>query len=1797
MEADRLHINKEIAMAEARAKVYEEHMDLVSNCSDDRDSHCSHRSIKSKARSLELSDEVKRDKTRVMKQSKGNPCLVPIDKKAEKDNLLDNNQQQNNNNTSVSNGIDGLHHLNNLCQLLKIQSAPEVEMDSFSGNPLDFRYFMSLFKELVESKVDDPLGKLARLIQYTRGEAKELIQHCVQMPQPDGFNTAKELLTKEYGEPHKVTAAYMKELRAWQTIPPNNVKDLKKFYRFLLKCNSNRVGDTYLTLLDNPETLRNLQLKLPFKLQERWRRKAVQHREMDGKELRLTNFLEFVRLECKVLEDPVYSQQEGEGSKEKRRGPFNFPKANNESVNLTQVSQKLHDVCLYCKDNHDTDMCEAFVKLPHKEKRAFLYEQKICFYCFGVFSVAEHGFNKCKDRRTCRTCGEFHPTVLHRENKEEEPVESALATHTECSESDGTQQRIGMPVLPVLISHEDCPDKEVTVYALLDFCSSGVFVREDVINELEVPSSSVAANVVNVKTLNGPMRHHTQKVSGLRVRSIDRAVSISLGNRAYIKEQLPVDHSEIICPETIEKFNYLQRVAEAIKHYPTISEQGQIPIALIIGSNIPRAVEPIECIPSEGKGPFAYRTGLGWCIAGPSQKCDNYHIASCHRIQVIDVSTGSTTQHEFTMKDHLKDLTISEQLAEMYMSDFNENSSEKHTLSVEDRQFIKIMKDGEERVGSHHQLPLPLRNPIPTLPDNRSMAMKRLQSVKKRMLRDHEYKENYIQFMSNLISRGHARKADSQKEVAPGMKWFVPHHGVKHPKTGKFRVVMDCSAEFQGRSLNAELLQGPDNTNLLLGVLLRFRLHPVPVMGDLEQMFYQIFVPENQRSLVRFLWWENDDISQDPVDHEMCVHTFGAISSPSVAGYALRKTAYDGESTYGEAAAAVVVRNFYVDDMCKSNRNTQSAIAMIKNVQNLCSSGGFNLTKLISSSREVLESIPDEKRAKNLQNRDISKMNLPVERALGVIWDVENDTLGFRIQLSNKPLSRRVILSDISSAYDPDGRGSAFFLRGKKILQEITAEKKNWDEPVSEYHTLEWNKWRNEIVGLQSLKGSRCYAPGDFGQIVSQSIHCFSDASSVGYGVALYIRSVNIEGKVHVALAMAKSRVSPLKFVRIPRLELTASAVSVKVSALLLEEIDCPEMDVHFWTDSTIVLGYIRNETKRFRTYVANRIHTIHSYSSVNQWRHVPSELNPADLASRGLSPASTEKVRMWFDGPDFLWKDESEWPHPVTTAIDEEDEEVKPCQISVNKTAISEEFSVLTMLENKCSSWYRLVRRMAAIVKFISNTKTRVKSGKITKTKRPEKKYALSSQEIKEAEKLVLKLTQRKYMLAELELLTKRSTGGKAIRKFSSLYRLSPCLDDDGLICVGGRLRNSGLGPDKKHPVVVPKASPASVLLIRRSHERVAHGGRGSTLNRLRQDGLWVIGAHGGVRSCIDKCRTCRELRGKLSQQKMADLPAVRVEPSPPFSHCGADMFGPFTIQEGRKELKRYGCLFTCMSSRAVHIEVTSQLCADTLIQALRRFIARRGQVSTIRTDNGTNFVGAENELRKCLDEMNHDKVREFLLEKGCDWIVWEKNPPSSSHMGGVWERQIRSIRAILTALMKEHARILNGESLRTFMAETEAIINSRPLTIDTISDPLSPMPLSPIQLLTFKSDVIFPPPGEFQRCDLYCRKHWRRVQFLANQFWHRWRVEYLASLQVRQKWTAKTRNLSVGDIVLVKDDEIFTNRNGWPMARVEEVYPSSDEMVRKVKLKVASKQADKTRFLVRPIAKLVLLVASEDQ
>ena len=250
-----------------------------------------------------------------------------------------------------------------------------------------------------------------------------------------------------------------------------------------------------------------------------------------------------------------------------------------------------------------------------------------------------------------------------------------------------------------------------------------------------------------------------------------------------------------------------------------------------------------------------------------------------------------------------------------------------------------------------------------------------------------------------------------------------------------------------------------------------------------------------------------------------------------------------------------------------------------------------------------------------------------------------------------------------------------------------------------------------------------------------------------------------------------------------------------------------------------------------------------------------------------------------------------------------------------------------------------------------------------------------------------------------------------------------------------------------------------------------------------------------------------------------------------------------------------------------------------------LRRFFALRGHAKLLRCDRGTNFIGAKTELGEAASELNNEKVEKFVTEYGCKW---EFNPPHASHFGGVWERQINTIRRVLDAMFAELGKTqLTHKLLVTLMAEVVAIVNARPIS----ALPSDPQPLSPAMLLTMKTRPAGPPLGQFLRPDIYARRRWRRVQFLAEQFWTRWRREYLQSLQPRRKWTETQRDLCVGDVVLMRDES--QHRNDWPLGRVAEAIRSEDDRVRKVKVEVV--RDGERKIYLRPIKELVLLLPDD--
>lgn len=1683
------------------------------------------------------------------KPAKRTDVLRP--KSTDRSNAVNNAPKSNSSTHNVPQSDQNVHIMQSMIDSQRHFYLPTPEVKKFKGDPIEYVSFMRAFESRILPNVSNSSSKLYYLEQLLEGEARDLIGGCMYIDSEQGYLEARKLLHREYGDPFKVATAYIKKATNWPTIKPNDGHGLKQLSYFLTKCVNAMQGIEHMCVLNHAPNMQSIVIRLPVFLQNKWRDHVCRVRQSnESQNVNFEDLVSFVTRQAESMNDPIYSREAlGQTGVTKRE-------RQNTSSYATNVSSPVKQ-CIVCDSNHDLDNCTKFKGMSLAERRDLLKSNRMCYSCYG----RNHMSKNCFRKRTCKVCGKKHPTLLHdpdfsvsfsrkpqekavaakdlsSKERSTEPESTCLASTSSCTE------RILQPILPVKVRQGNT-GKCVDTYALYDSGSSGCFISEDLIDKLNAKSTK---SNLKLQTLHGSKFIETSIVNNLEVSDLYNKNVIQMP-KAFSRQEIPIDRTQIPTEEVFQSCPHLKDIADKVAPYfPHLN------VGLLIGTNCPKALEPQCVIPTNGNGPFAVQYRHGWTINGPVKMSIEANSVTCNSV---------IFQHVETFTEAIQP----ESITKMFELDFSENDKGsvpgEKGLSKEDHKFMKKTEESCKFNDGHYEIQLPFREDKVFMPNNRKQAMTRLEWQKKKMEKNDKYFEDYKAFIDKIVEKGYAYKVpDNRLQGKIGETWYLPHHGVYHPKKNKLRVVFDCSANYRGSSLNDRLLQGPDLTSSLLGVLTRFRVGQIAYMADVESMFYQVKVPEDQHDCLRFLWWRNGNLKQEVDEYCMSVHIFGAASSPSVANYALRNTAKLTENT---DVADTILKNFYVDDCLKAVKSEETAIHQINELRDTCAKGGFNLTKFICNNKEVMEAIPKEAASASVLDLDLNKLSTIKERALGTQWNLETDTIGFSIELKDQPTTRRGLLSVISSIYDPLGIAAPFVLPAKRLLQELCKEKSlQWDEALPEEQNQRWLEWKSQLKELEKVKISRCMIPENFSDPVDKQLHVFSDASSVGYGAVAYIRYSDSSGKIGVNFLMGKARVAPLNIVSIPRLELTAATVSVKIGKYLINELkdDLKFDSIHYHTDSMTVLGYIKNEKKRQPIFVANRVQLIDDYTKVKEWNYVESKLNPADSASRGMTGNALAKENRYLEGPAFLKTPEKDWPKQPSSYGNNESEDKETSAA----TTVKED--VFSRFVNHYSNWFKLSRATAVLRRFIKFLKTK------------EKNHAkLSTTEITDAGQAIVRYVQKREFSSEINALKV----GQPISKNSSIFSLDPYLNSKSdLLCVGGRLRRSKcIEEEAKHPALLPNKHKVSQLIIEDNHRKLGHAGRSHVLASVRSR-YWITKGNSAVRSVLNKCVLCRKTNGKVNEQKMADLPEERVNPAPPFTVTGVDVFGPFQVKDGRKSVKRYGVLFTCLTTRAIHLETVNSLETDSFIQSLRRFIARRGNVKILRSDNGTNFVGANRELKKCLAEMD-DEVYTYLLKHEIDWIF---NPPGASTMGGVWERQIRTVRKVLASLLTENVGYLDDETLRTLFCEIEAIVNSRPLTTVS-SDDMNP--LTPNHALGIECGIIVPPPGNFQRDDIYMRKRWRRVQYFTNLFWSKWKKEYLCSLQERKKWNAQRRNVQLNDIVLIKNE--ICPRNEWLMGKVIKVEKDDKNDVRSVMLKT------KNGELRRPINKLVTLLPVEEQ
>jgi hypothetical protein len=681
---------------------------------------------------------------------------------------------------------------------------------------------------------------------------------------------------------------------------------------------------------------------LPFPLQISWR-KTVDIFEQSSKDVTFNELVNFIDREARIAKHPVFSSEalaEAEGKNKAADTKPSVSKASNprfkaaytakvqatkagefpdaksdEYLDEPTVQISLRRECM-CAKSHDLDSCDVFPSRPVEERKAFLIKNRLCFGCYGHTSKT-HDVRTCHKRRKCKICGKLHATGLHGLLSKKQPDSAAagnetqVKTVTSCATAVPRDAGIAMSLVMVRLTSGDNPDNSLLVYAALDNMSSACFISKDVWQRLGSPGNPAE---ITVKTMNEERRHDTIVVNNLYVSSVADSNPIRLP-KVFTQDTLPIDVSETPSHRIIANYPHLRHLTAEI---PDRDET--IPVGLLIGVNCPKALEPRGFIKSVDNGPFAVKTFLGWCVSGPLRSDDGRYadqVLSCNR-------TGVSKPRLLVQENDLQDMML-----KMYESEFNESTSNllcqnclphgrndhkcDAKVSQDDLKFLTKMDSESKIVEGHYELPLPFRQQDVSMPNNRTQALKRAEGIKRRFTSNAKYKEDYSKFMKDIIERGYVNKVSDNSDTARIGEncWYIPHHGVYHPKKpDKIRVVFDCSARYAGRSLNDELLQGPNLANSLVGVLVRFRQESIAIAADVECMFYQVKLPHSDRNYLRFLWWPDGNTNLELQDYEMCVHPFGAASSPSCANFALKRTADDNEKQFGSKAADTLRRNF-----------------------------------------------------------------------------------------------------------------------------------------------------------------------------------------------------------------------------------------------------------------------------------------------------------------------------------------------------------------------------------------------------------------------------------------------------------------------------------------------------------------------------------------------------------------------------------------------------------------------------------------------------------------------------------------------------------------------------------------------------------------------------------------------------------------------------------------------------------------------------------------------------------------------
>ncbi|XP_059058487.1 uncharacterized protein LOC131851945 [Achroia grisella] len=1619
-------------------------------------------------------------------------------------------------------------------------TVPRVtELPPFNGASSEWLPWKMAYEESAGQLTEqENLGRLRRCL---KGAAKEAA-HCLFV----GDTSAAEviqLLATRFGRPGALVMAEMNKLRALPRLS-DNPKDICLF--------ASRIANVTATIqalkknhyLYNEEVTRSITEKMPSALRFKYYDFVAEQPADQPDLITLSKFLQITAARCGDFAPAEIIVNED------RREP-----ATKRSVKTYITQEKpTSPPCPTCnREGHAPPDCITVKNAEPQARWEIAKKHRLCFRCLRIKRFRHN----CKTKR-CNVggCTHLHHPLLHVdtiEKKDSEPSDDKAAAVVASARED--KKIAFLKIVPIQVIG---PKGTCDTYALLDDGATCTIIEE--------------ATAKQIGATGPPAPFYIEAVAGTRInadesklvhftirgrRSEDHAVSARTMKKLLLSPQT-------VSRNAIEDCPHLYDIIDQLTY-----EEGQPTV--LLGQDNWHLLLAHEVRRGNKTQPVASLTDLGWVLHGTGAARARQQV---HRISHLVDGQENEESIERLMKEHfaLESLGV----------------TPKRSYNEEEQRALKILQEKTRPLpAGGYETALLWKRDNATPPANYDSAMRRLELIEKKLDKNEDMKNRYKQQITTLLERGYA-------EIAPPVKtervWYLPHFAVINPqKPDKLRIVHDAAAKTRGISLNDMLLSGPDLLQSLPGVLMRFRQRRVAVTADIKDMFMRVTIREEDRDMQRFLW--RGDRRQGPaVEYRMKSVIFGATSSPCTAIYVKNKNAELHKEEFPEAAAAVVV-NHYVDDYLASFDTEEQAVRVSSEVAYIHSRANYYLQRWASNSRHVREEFSH----RNEENM----VQLDAEKILGMVWRPEEDSLGFNFNGNKLPLhiirgertpTKREALRAVMSLFDPLGLATPVTIQAKKILQETWRTGIGWDTELQEREAAAWRSWISHAQQLPHLVIPRCY-PG-VATAHTTELHTFVDASSDAYACVVYWRAVCVTGEVRVSLIAAKGRVAPLnKVTTIPRLELQAAVLGSRLSRTAVEEHDLKPARRVYWSDSRTVLSWLRTGPRAFKPFVAHRVAEIMEDTKTNEWRWVPTADNVADDATRDV-PHHFTSTHRWFRGPQFLYRPEGEWPHEDDSHHTENTSEERAHTIQ-DATRLSRALPDPA----RFSDWMKIVRSTARVLQFIDKlrplkqhcavaTHKRNKkheddptwrSNKIRKPGPSKRKNVrapvcyipIDTHYLERARRLWIRSIQEEAFSIDIAALRRN----KQLSSSSRLIQLSIFIDEDNVLRLRSRVSAAAdLSAEQREPPIVDGQHVWVRLYIAWVHRKLHHGGFETTANEVRQH-MWVLRLRHAVRSELKRCQTCRIRKAAPAQPSTGNHPRSRLaHHQRPFTFTVLDSFGPMTVTVGRTHQKRYGVLFTCLTTRAVHLEIAGSLSTDSAVMALRRFISRRGCPTELWSDQGTNLKGADLEMKKAAAEAMEE-------ESSVRFIRWRYIPPSAPFMGGAWERLVRSVKTALAATL--HERAPKEEVLLTLLVEVEHTLNSRPLThVSTSADDEDA--LTPNHFLLGGPSRV-PLPGAFAEGDTAGRKEWRASQWLADCFWRRWVTEYLPQLQHRREPRATHGVIKLEDLVLVADGNL--PRNSWPRGVVVATYPGPDGEIRAVDVRTNK------GILRRPTKKLVIL------